>query len=174
MPAPYQARVNPKEAVMVVRIVSLSRVMTMVALVALVAGFLMFTVGPAAAAEKEKAAKAAKPAATPRGGTVKVESTKASGAAIVAKAKACVGETPEIDKVKPDEARAGEKVTITGRNFGTPGCLSGVSFGPGNPAKFTHESDSTVTATVPSGKKGNTILTVTNASGGDSKPFLVK
>jgi len=140
---------------------------------ALVAAFLFFTAGVAGAAEKDKTTRT-KPAPAARGGSVKVESTKASGAAIVAKAKACVGETPEIDKVKPDEAKAGEKVTITGRNFGTPGCLSGVSFGPGNPAKFTHVSDSTVTATVPSGKKGNTILTVTNASGGDSKPFLVK
>lgn len=172
MPAPYQARVNPKEAVMVVRIVSLSRVMTMVALVALVAGFLMFTVGPAAAAEKEKAK--SKPTVTARGGTVKVESTKASGAAIVAKAKACVGETPQIQKVKPDEGKPGEKVTITGRNFGALGCLNTVSFGPSNPAKFEHVSDSTVTATVPSGKRGNLILIVTNASGEDSKPFLVK
>lgn len=132
----------------------------------------------APAADKEKAA--AKPAVakktvvSPRGGTVKVQSTRASGAAIVAKSKSCVGETPEIAKVKPDEGKAGETVTITGRNFGSPGCLRSVSFGPGNPAKFTHDSDSTVTATVPSGKRGNVILTLTTASGEDSKPFLAK
>jgi hypothetical protein len=136
----------------------------------------------APAAEKEKAAKpastkpagSAKTVVTPRGGTVHVQSTKASGAKIVAQSKSCVGETPQIAKIKPDEGKAGETITITGRNFGAPGCLNGVSFGPGNPAKFTHQSDTTITATVPSGKRGNLILTVTNAGGEDSKPFLVK
>jgi hypothetical protein len=144
----------------------------------------LFAPAETPAAEKEKAtaktAASAKPAApaktivSPRGGTVKVQSTKASGASIVAKSKSCVGETPQIVKVKPDEGKAGETVTITGRNFGSPGCMRSVSFGPGNPAKFTHESDSTVTATVPSGKRGNVILTLTTASGEDSKPFLAK
>ena len=76
--------------------------------------------------------------------------------------------------VKPDEGKTGDKVTITGTNFGATGCLSSVSFGPGSPATFVHVNESTVTATVPSGKKGIRLLTVTTASGEDSKPFFVK
>lgn len=118
--------------------------------------------------KKEKSAQSAKKS-RPKG-----EATKGSGAAIVAKAKACFGETPKIEKIQPDEGKTGATVTITGKNFGAPGCLSLVSFGPGSPAKFVHKNESTVVATVPTAKKGLRLLTVTTASGEDSKPFLVK
>jgi len=133
--------------------------------------------GAVAAESKEKgpAAKQAAPAQVDKSGTAHVSSTKASGAAAVAKTKACFGDAPKIERVAPDEGKAGETVTITGKNFGAAGCLASVSFGPGNAATFKHENESTVTVTVPeSGKKGIRLLTVTTASGEDSKPFLVK
>jgi len=86
----------------------------------------------------------------------------------------CFGEAPKLDKVSPDEGKAGDKVTITGSSFGTAACLRGVSFGPGQPAQF-HQTDDSITTTVPSGgKKGLVLLSVTTASGENSKPFLVK
>ena len=90
------------------------------------------------------------------------------------KSTACFGEAPMLDKVTPDEGKAGDKVTITGSSFGTAACLRGVSFGPGHPAQFQQTKDS-ITTTVPSGgKKGLVLLSVTTASGENSKPFLVK
>ena len=149
---------------------------TVIALVG-IAGILMAGAGPlsptVSAAEKDKAPKKVAKV-QPSGGTIKVESTKASGAAIVAKSKACMGDAPKIEKVKPDEGRAGDKVLIVGKNFGKAGCLSAISFGPGNPAKFVQEDETRVSVTVPQGKKGMELLTITTDSGGDSKPFLVK
>jgi hypothetical protein len=122
---------------------------------------------------KEKPAKE-QPAKTDRSGTAHVPSTKASGASIVAGSKACFGDPPKITSVEPDEGKAGQKVTITGKNFGVEGCHASVSFGPGNSAKITQESETSVTATVPDGHKGIRLLIVTTVSGEDSKPFLVK
>ena len=125
-------------------------------------------------AEKEKPATQEKSVQPAKKGKTSKGATKASGAGIVDKAAACFGDTPKIESIKPDEGKTGDKVTITGKNFGAPGCLSSVSFGPGSPAQFVHVNESTVTATVPSGKKGLRLLTVTTASGEDSKPFFVK
>ena len=100
--------------------------------------------------------------------------TRASGADIVAKSRTCTGDAPKIEKLKPDQGKPGTKITILGRNFGSQGCLTAVSFGPGNPAKFVQDDDGKVTATVPPGRRGLELLTVTTASGEDSKPFLVK
>ena len=86
----------------------------------------------------------------------------------------CNGMTPTIKKVTPDEGKAGDKVTITGENFGGPGCISGVSFGPGSAAKFTQVDDTTITATVPAGTKGREFLTVTGFTGSATKLFLRK
>ena len=126
--------------------------------------------------EKKKSAIVTKAptAKADRSGTVHVPSTKASGAGTVAKAQACFGNTPKIERVKPDEGKAGDTVTITGASFGAVGCLTAVSFGPGGNAKFSHVNDTTVTATVPAGHKGLRLLTVTTASGEDTKAFVVK
>lgn len=126
-----------------------------------------------AAEEKsdKKTVKTSGPFGPPGGG---IKSTKASGADKVAKARVCSGATPKIQKVSPDEGRAGDKITITGQNFGDAGCISGVSFGPGSPAKFTQVNDGTVTTVVPGGKRGISLLSLTNAGGEDSKPFLRK
>ena len=138
---------------------------------------------PAKAPKAAKTAKGAAPTTTTTskgdkmlsGGTIRVESTKASGAAIVTKSRSCVGDTPKISKVQPDEGKPGDKVTVKGVNFGAPGCLTTVSFGPGTEAKFAQVSDTELTATVPAGaKRGIKLLTLTAATGEDSKPFLVK
>ncbi len=109
---------------------------------------------------------------TPPGGGVK--SIRASGADKVGKSQSCSTATPKINNITPDEGRTGDKVTITGVNFGKAGCVSGVSFGPGSPAKFTQRDDKTVTATVPAGNRGLEMLTLTGFTGEDSKIFVRK
>ncbi len=100
---------------------------------------------------------------------------KYASAETAAKAQACFGEAPHIESVQPDEGKAGDKVTITGRNFGPAECLRSLSFGPGHSATFQLDSPTQITATVPAGKrKGMAIMTVTTASGEDSKGFLLK
>jgi hypothetical protein len=119
-------------------------------------------------ATQEKKAK--KTAQIPKKSTApKLATAETSG-----KSTACFGEAPKLDKVTPDEGKAGDKVTITGTSFGEAACLRGVSFGPGHPAQFQQTKDS-ITTTVPNdGKKGLVLLSVTTASGENSKPFLVK
>ena len=121
--------------------------------------------------DQKKVVKTAGPAGTQGGG---IQSTKASGANKVAKDRVCSGVTPKIKKVSPDEGRTGDKITLTGDNFGDAGCISGVSFGPGSRAKFTQVNDGTVTTVVPEGKRGIALLSLTNSGGEDSKPFLRK
>jgi hypothetical protein len=104
----------------------------------------------------------------------KATAPKFNTAEAAGKAPSCFGEAPTLDKLTPDEGKAGDKVTITGANFGEAACLQGVSFGPGHPAQF-RQHDDRITTTVPSGgKKGLVLLTVTTASGEKSRPFLVK
>jgi IPT/TIG domain-containing protein len=128
----------------------------------------------------EKPAQKDKPAKKPKAqsvqkGRVSEGATKASGADKVSKATACFGVTPKIDHVTPDEVTIGDTITITGKDFGSAGCLSSISFGPGNQAKFEQKDESVVTATVPAiKKKGIVLLTVTTASGEDSKAVFVK
>ena len=106
---------------------------------------------------------------------VKAPTKKFETAESAGKTKACFGEAPKIEKISPDEGKAGDKVTITGTKFGSPDCLRTVSFGPGHSAAFTMQNATTITATVPAGgRKGLALLTVTTASGEDSKSFLVK
>jgi IPT/TIG domain. len=128
------------------------------------------------APENKAAAKAggqkAKPTAatTPKGPAPKYASAETAD-----KSLACFGEAPEIGSVQPDEGKAGDKVTILGRGFGPVECLRSLSFGPGHPATFEFQSDSKITATVPNGsRKGLSMMTVTTASGEDSKVFVVK
>lgn len=125
---------------------------------------------------QEKQAKKAKkqtqvPANTP---AKKTTAPKFASAETAGKAPSCFGEAPSVDKLTPDEGKPGDKITITGTKFGETSCLRGVSFGPGHPAQFKQTNDS-ITAVVPQGgKKGLVLLTVTTASGENSKPFLVK
>jgi hypothetical protein len=104
----------------------------------------------------------------------KATAPKFASAETAGKAPSCFGEAPKIDTLMPDEGKAGDKVTITGTSFGAAACLRDISFGPGHPAQFQQTNDS-ITTTVPSGgKKGLVVLTITTASGENSKPFLVK
>jgi hypothetical protein len=128
------------------------------------------------AAEPVNQEKKAKKQAQTQTGTAAPKATakKFASAETAGKGQSCFGEAPKLDKLTPDEGKAGDKVTITGSNFGAAACLRGVSFGPGHPAQFKQTNDS-ITTTVPSGgKKGLVLLTVTTASGESSKPFLVK
>ncbi len=146
-----------------------------VIIIATVLGFAGTINMSAAADERPKAKKLTREAYTPStqpGGGIK--SIRASGADKVAKSQSCAGVTPKIKNVTPGEGRTGDTVTITGVNFGNSGCVSGVSFGPGSPAKFTQRDDKTVTATVPEGNKGLEMLTLTGFTGEDSKIFLRK
>jgi hypothetical protein len=122
---------------------------------------------------KEKAAKKSAqmrtPAPAPKTTDPKVAQQETAG-----KSTACFGEAPTLDKVTPDEGKAGDKVVITGSNFGQAACMRGVSFGPGHPAQF-QQTNNSITTTVPSGgSKGLVLLTVTTASGENSKAFLMK
>jgi IPT/TIG domain len=128
------------------------------------------------AAEPAKQEKPAKKPAQGRTSSLAPKATapKFTSAETAGKASSCFGEAPRLDKLTPDEGKSGDRVTITGSNFGEAACLRGVSFGPGHPARF-HQTNDRITTTVPSGgKKGLVLLTVTTASGENSKPFLVK
>lgn len=114
------------------------------------------------------------PAAAKPGGGIQSNKAKASESPRLTKARTCSGDTPRIMKISPDEGKPGDKVTITGDNFGEAGCVSMVSFGPGSPSKFTQVDDKTITATVTDGKKGLELLTVTAATSTATKPFLRK
>ena len=127
------------------------------------------------AADKDKPAK--KPKASPEAKAPKSKANKPTfqTAEKAAKGNACFGEAPRIEKLTPDEGKAGDTVTIKGAKFGSADCLRSVSFGPGNVATFKMKDETTITATVPKGgRKGLAIVTVTTASGEDSKPFLMK
>ena len=125
---------------------------------------------PAKAPASAPAPKSPAPKAT----APQVAAPKFATAETAGNAPSCFGEAPHLDKLTPDEGEAGDKVTITGTNFGEAACLRGVSFGPGSPAQF-QQTDDSIATTVPSGgKKGLVLLTVTTASGENSKPFLVK
>ncbi|MCI0428628.1 MAG: hypothetical protein L0Z46_11485 [Nitrospiraceae bacterium] len=117
----------------------------------------------------KKPAQARKNVLAPKATAPKFASAETAG-----KAPSCFGEAPKLDKLTPDEGKAGDRVIITGTNFGEAACLRGVSFGPGHPAQFQQTNDS-ITTTVPrGGKKGLVLLTVTTASGENSKPFLLR
>ena len=100
---------------------------------------------------------------------------KPQTAETTANTPACFGIAPQIEELVPDEGEPGAQVTIKGAEFGLPDCLRGVSFGPGSPSTFTMKDESTILTTVPAdGRKGLVMITVTTASGEDSKVFLVK
>jgi hypothetical protein len=134
------------------------------------------TIGPVIAAEPITQEKKVKKPAKVRthAPATKATAPKFTTAETAGGAPSCFGEAPTLNKLIPDEGKVGDKVIITGINFGEAACLRGVSFGPGHPAKFRQTNDS-ITTTVPKGgKKGLVLLTVTTASGENSRPFLVK
>lgn len=84
---------------------------------------------------------------------------------------------PRIDKVEPDEAKPGDKVVITGENFGTKECFHTVTFSAASktPVDFKYVSDTSIEATVPDAKAGMSfIIIVAGGGSAQSKPLLIK
>lgn len=83
---------------------------------------------------------------------------------------------PHITKVDPDELKVGDKVVITGKDFGRKKeCFHGVSFGS-EPAKvYSYVDDGKIEATVPeTAPSGLTFLNVETSGGTARKGILVK
>jgi hypothetical protein len=154
------------------------KTVSLTTMVLVTAGLFLLSIGSseqAFAADKDKPAKKPKAAPEAKAPKSKGEKPKYQTAESAGKAQACFGEAPKIEKLTPDEGKAGDKVTIKGSQLGSAACIRGVSFGPGNPAKFSLQNETTISATVPTGgRKGLAIVTVTTASGEDSKAFLLK
>jgi hypothetical protein len=84
---------------------------------------------------------------------------------------------PRISKVEPDEAKPGDKVVITGENFGTKECFHAVTFSAASnkPVDFKFMSDSAIEATVPDAKAGMSfVIIVAGGGSAQSKPVLIK
>ena len=146
-----------------------------VMLSATIFGFVNLSQGTAMAADQTQPTKKPKAKADTKTAPSKTAKPKFQTAETAGKATACFGTAPKIETISPDEGKAGDKVTITGANFGAVECLRSISFGPGHEGKFQMDSATKITATVPSGgRKGLALMTVTTASGEDSKPFLMK
>jgi hypothetical protein len=106
------------------------------------------------------------------------ESIKGFDAAKVERDPICDrSKRPRIAKVEPDEAKPGDKVVITGENFGTKECFHTVTFSAASktPVDFKFMSDSTIEATVPDARVGMSfIIIVAGGGSAQSKPVLIK
>ena len=106
------------------------------------------------------------------------ESIKGFDAAKVERDPICDrAKPPQITKVEPDEAKPGDKVVITGENFGTKECFHTVTFSAAShiPVAFKFMSDSSIEAIVPDAKAGMSfVIIVTGGGSAQSKPVLIK
>jgi len=106
------------------------------------------------------------------------ESIKGSDAAKVERDPVCDrSKRPRITKIEPDEAKPGDKVVITGENFGTKECFHTVTFSAASnvPVTFRFVSDSAIEATVPDAKAGMSfVIIVAGGGSAQSKPVLIK
>jgi hypothetical protein len=106
------------------------------------------------------------------------ESIKGSDAAKVEQDPICDRtKHPRIAKLEPDEAKPGDKVVITGENFGTKECFHTVTFSAASniPVAFKFMSDSSIEAIVPDAKAGMSfVIIVTGGGSAQSKPVLIK
>jgi hypothetical protein len=106
------------------------------------------------------------------------ESIKGFDAAKVERDPICDrNKRPMIAKVEPDEAKPGDKIVITGENFGTKECFHTVTFSaaPSTPVVFKFMSDSAIEATVPDAKAGMSfVIIVAGGGSAQSKPVLIK
>jgi hypothetical protein len=106
------------------------------------------------------------------------ESIKGFDAAKVERDPVCdQNKRPRIAKVEPDEAKPGDKVVITGENFGTQECFHTVTFSAASntPVVFKFMSDTAIEATVPNAKAGMSfIIIVAGGGSAQSKPVLIK
>ena len=84
---------------------------------------------------------------------------------------------PKIAKVEPDEAKPGDKIMISGENFGTKECFHTITFSasPKTPVDYKFVNDTTIEATVPDAKAGMSFLIIVAGGGSaQSKPLLIK
>jgi hypothetical protein len=84
---------------------------------------------------------------------------------------------PRIAKVEPDEAKPGDRVIISGENFGTKECFHAVTFSAASTTlvNFTFISDSAIEATVPEATAGMSfVIIVAGGGSAQSKPVLIK
>jgi IPT/TIG domain-containing protein len=72
---------------------------------------------------------------------------------------------PSITTVTPNHAKPGQKITISGKNFGTKSCFHSVSFGPKSTEAWTYVNPTTVEATVPNLLPGSVPVTVSTEAG---------
>jgi len=106
------------------------------------------------------------------------ESIKGFDAAKVERDPVCDrSKPPRIVKVEPDEAKAGDKVVISGENFGSKECFHTVTFSAASnkPVAFKFLSDSVIEATVPDAKTGMSfVIIVAGGGSAQSRPVLIK
>ena len=72
---------------------------------------------------------------------------------------------PTITMVTPKQVKPGQKITISGKNFGTKHCFHSVSFGPKSTDTWTYMSPTAVEATVPNLRPGAVPVTVSTEAG---------
>ena len=72
---------------------------------------------------------------------------------------------PTITMVTPNHVKPGQKITISGKNFGSKHCFHSVSFGPKSTDAWTYVSPTTVEATVPNLLPGAVPVTVSTEAG---------
>ncbi|HEY7533591.1 MAG TPA: IPT/TIG domain-containing protein [Nitrospiraceae bacterium] len=72
---------------------------------------------------------------------------------------------PIITTVMPAHPKPGQKITISGKNFGTKHCFHSVSFGSKSANDVTYVSSTMVEATVPNLRPGTVPVTVSTEAG---------
>ncbi len=72
---------------------------------------------------------------------------------------------PTITTVTPTHVKPGQRITISGKNFGTKRCFHSVSFGPKSTDNWTYVSPTTLEATVPNLLPGAVPVTVSTEAG---------
>lgn len=72
---------------------------------------------------------------------------------------------PSITSVTPNHVKPGQKIMISGKNFGTKHCFHSVSFGPKSTEAWIYLNPTSVEATVPNLKPGAVPVTVSTEAG---------
>ena len=72
---------------------------------------------------------------------------------------------PSITSVSPNHVKPGQKIMISGKNFGTKHCFHSVSFGSKSTDAWTYLNPTSIEATVPNLKPGAVPVTVSTEAG---------
>ena len=81
---------------------------------------------------------------------------------------------PTITTVTPNHVKPGQKITISGKNFGTKECFHSVSFGAKSANEFLYLNPTTLEATVPKLQPGSAPVTVSTEAGTSEFKFEVQ